>query len=85
MAIQEAELSTLNKRLEAKNLILIDLKEKSSTMTKRISELQFEVLSWKLSSYKDDGTKFTAISRSEKKSKLTDKDPNGSIVALDES
>ena len=50
LSIQKSELSTLERRLEVKNQLAIDLEEKTTNMKKRVSELQDGVLSWKLSS-----------------------------------
>ena len=64
LSIQESELSALERRLEVK---------------KRVSELQDEVLFWKLGNCREDeGASFRAVSRTEKESGGKDKDPDES-------
>ena len=75
LSIQESELSALERRLEVKKQLAIYLEEKTTNMTKRVSELQDEVLSWKLSSCREDeGASSRAVSRTEKESGGKDKD-----------
>ena len=75
MSIEESEVSALEQRLEIKNNLILDLEEKTSNLTRRISKLQEELLSYKVDNCKSDEIWNTsAFSSMEKDSSSREKD-----------